>query len=917
MSTKTTFKRIALVAVASLGFGVLTSVAPATAANIPVTFGTITHTPVVTNEVTTINVPFTIGATVATGDTITISSVLIAKPATATGALNSTDVVKAGTQSSATTVSSGTMTNGATLTPTYNAGGSAGTQNRVLWTVGTVTAGNTRTAVFSTNFDFTPTVAGTYTVAVFTDGSPTVAATGLIKAGDNVRYYTFTVADTTVTATSITAPWAATYSTDGANGAVLRVRGVDANGAVGEISDGQQILVTIPTGLTLVKTTGASASGALSVTATEYGLVQSDFDANGNAFLNFTASTAGFSTVTTRLAGGTEAASSATIQFKAPTGVATVGAATSALGYTNPDKTTVASVNASVAGGAMGSSVNAATVSATATSQVVTVYAAATTGLNKDIRVLVADTNRRIFGSFAGATALSTDVIVTTGTANGAATATDGTSGLAFARLTIPATLGLNALTGAGTAITVTPQSVAATTPSALPLTITSGAPLSTTAAFTSPVTTPILVATGTVNTIAVTCVDQFGGARSNVTLTPSIAGRNSTLVLPTLVTAAGAASFTYTDASTSTTSLSDVVSIAGCGSTVSTTINYIGSSTAAPSSVKITGGNHSAGVATGTITVNTIAAGTSGASGTTVPMAATVTDAAGAPIVGYPVTFTVSGTGVAITSTTQTAYTDATGVATGRVYAWTAGTYTVTATAGTASGTATVTFAQETAANARVLSATVAGNIATAKVVDRFGNPNKNVLVYVSTAGGANIGGAFATSGTTLADGTVSFVVSGEGTVSFTTTDPAAASGSNPPNQTCALAGNATCALGATAAVAFTASTVGTATTAETGVGATFAPAGVNSATVTVAQENAAAAAADAAAEATDAANAATDAANAAAEAADAATAAAQDAADAVAALSTQVTELVSALRKQITSLTNLVIKIQRKVRA
>jgi len=78
-----------------------------------------------------------------------------------------------------------------------------------------------------------------------------------------------------------------------------------------------------------------------------------------------------------------------------------------------------------------------------------------------------------------------------------------------------------------------------------------------------------------------------------------------------------------------------------------------------------------------------------------------------------------------------------------------------------------------------------------------------------------------------------------------------------------------------------------------------------------------AASAAADAAAEATDAANAATDAANAAAEAADAATAAAQDAADAVAALSTQVSEMVDALKKQITSLTNLVIKIQKKVKA
>ena len=75
--------------------------------------------------------------------------------------------------------------------------------------------------------------------------------------------------------------------------------------------------------------------------------------------------------------------------------------------------------------------------------------------------------------------------------------------------------------------------------------------------------------------------------------------------------------------------------------------------------------------------------------------------------------------------------------------------------------------------------------------------------------------------------------------------------------------------------------------------------------------------AAADAAAEATDAANAATDAANAAAEAADAATAAAQDAADAVAALSTQVSSLIAGLKAQLTALTNLVIKIQKKVKA
>ena len=95
-----------------------------------------------------------------------------------------------------------------------------------------------------------------------------------------------------------------------------------------------------------------------------------------------------------------------------------------------------------------------------------------------------------------------------------------------------------------------------------------------------------------------------------------------------------------------------------------------------------------------------------------------------------------------------------------------------------------------------------------------------------------------------------------------------------------------------------------------------------VYTATATVtnpAQEAAdnASAALDAAAEATDAANAATDAANAAAEAADAATAAAQDAADAVAALSAQVSTMMSSLKAQLTALTNLVIKIQKKVKA
>jgi hypothetical protein len=100
--------------------------------------------------------------------------------------------------------------------------------------------------------------------------------------------------------------------------------------------------------------------------------------------------------------------------------------------------------------------------------------------------------------------------------------------------------------------------------------------------------------------------------------------------------------------------------------------------------------------------------------------------------------------------------------------------------------------------------------------------------------------------------------------------------------------------------------------TASATTITATF-----GKATVVNAALDAATAATDAAAEAIDAANAATDAANAAAEAADAATAAAQDAADAVAALSVSVAAMIDALKKQITALTNLVIKIQKKVKA
>jgi trimeric autotransporter adhesin len=110
---------------------------------------------------------------------------------------------------------------------------------------------------------------------------------------------------------------------------------------------------------------------------------------------------------------------------------------------------------------------------------------------------------------------------------------------------------------------------------------------------------------------------------------------------------------------------------------------------------------------------------------------------------------------------------------------------------------------------------------------------------------------------------------------------------------------------------------TAGPITITATSAGGTSVAATAVTATATVVSDGIAQAAADAAAEAKDAADAATDAANEAAAAADAATAAAQDAADAVNDLAASVSAMITALRKQITALTNLVIKIQKKVRA
>jgi hypothetical protein len=217
-------------------------------------------------------------------------------------------------------------------------------------------------------------------------------------------------------------------------------------------------------------------------------------------------------------------------------------------------------------------------------------------------------------------------------------------------------------------------------------------------------------------------------------------------------------------------------------------------------------------------------------------------------------------------------------------------GANTITFTSGTA--TTTVAFWGEDvdATTARFVTLTKGdGGAVVAKVTDRWGNGVPSVSLQISTSAGTTLGnGQVTTSYSTDTNGEVTFVPVGGVEATITAYAVTAQTGYT------SLAGK-----------------VG-----DTVVNSTLA-AGNRTATLTVTTNVASSEAIDAANEATEAANAATDAANAAAEAADAATAAAQDAQAAVADLAAQVATLISGIKAQITRLTNLVIKIQKKVNA
>jgi protocatechuate 3,4-dioxygenase beta subunit len=891
MSTKTTIKRIALVAVSALGFGMM-SVVPSeatarTASSIVV--GTIPASRVGVTTYVPVKV-YLPAAAVAT-DTITINAEITAAPIMG-GSANAASALNAG--GTTTGNDSGALfaltdtTDAVTFASTSEDHGRMGatrsngvanyasdSNNHTGVAASTapsyaITAADVAAGYISFNVAITPDVAGTYTALVSTNAGTTT-------------YYTAGDASATFSLTTGVAP----------TGVVL-TNLAPSTTLIGGSTYGTPVAVSLVGGtLAGIETINLSTSGdgTISLDASSYATTQaltaSNFT-NGKkvVWLKSTGTTAQTITLTATGSAGIPSTVTATASYAA---VASTGSAT-AVSWEAPSSTSEYTMT--------NATISSTTISVTelTSSQAVGVTFADFDG-TKYGYLTVTDTA----GTITGVAGLVYDQVWSV--ADGdvghafsfAAKGTGLAAGTTLFQVTLPAastsTLGLSSSSSRTFATAARTNSTFSIAPNS-------------NAVFRA--------APGAAIALTATLKDQFGVARAGQTVTITTSGRNNPAATTAVTDASGKVTFTTADASTSTTSLTDTVTFSASGATSKdVTINY---TTADIGTVTVTGGNTTASVTAATNTTNAISAG-DGAEAGAISVTATVKDALGNGLAGVPVTFTVEGTGVAFKSTSATVYTGATGTATGSLYAWVAGTYTYTVKAGTKSTTGTATFGSTTATNARVVSATVSGNVVTGKVVDRFGNPVSGVHLYATTDKSANIGGVFLSDVQTGTDGTASWVISGTGTVTVSAVNPTSASGTT-FGQTCALAGNLTCAVPGTAAEAFTASTVGTATTAETYVGASFAPAGVASATVDVTGLTSADSV-DAANEATDAANAATDAANAAAEAADAATAAAQDAQAAVAALATSVASLIAGIKAQITTLTNLVIKIQKKVRA
>jgi hypothetical protein len=929
MSTKTTLKRIALVAVSALGFGLLSTVPARAAGDVTptaVSAGTVATAAVGVANDNTITVTHP-AADAAGSDTFIVGVRVLSAPAgSAFAGLASASKTIAG--ATATGFEAATYATGQTVGALIAIANASSTSTSITstnygqadymtvaaeFTSGPTTAASvvagSRTS--SLKISVTPDVPGTYTVLVHTEvgggdiSNGTVASrVGAFSSGDASMQYSFSTGGNIASGGSITlTSHNATSIEDSVYGSLIKVTVKDSAGAASGLVPGQTITVTTN------DTTNAQVGQATSTTnalCTGFGtstvLDSADF-LSGNAYVCVKSSAANTGLAVTATGGGTlsnTVTGSTTLVFKA----ASTALAASAVSITDVDTKTEAGGGAALMVAGSPSTVSVSTGATSFSFQV-----NATVSADSIFDLQVTDTSGGITGR-AGAVysipvAIDADDDEATVTITGA---------LAVAGRNFTAALNTADGYAAADSVRFTSATAAAT---------------DWVEDFTS-----VYLNHGASVTLGATLYDQFGAVMSGVAGTIATTGRNASSVDTNFTTDTnGRVTFTRTDAGTAATSATtSTVTFTATTASLATSFSLT-YGTDKVSTVTITSGTED-DTAT-SITYRDISTSATGAQAGAANITATVKDANGSVLAGVPVTWAISGGGAAVLSTHVTTYTNSNGIATSKIYAWTEGTKTVTATAGTKTDTDTVNYRQggssltAGATEVRAISAVISGASLVVTAKDRFGNVVPGVALYMTRTGNGTFGGGTATAtGTTDRTGTLE-VVFNAGSEASVVTVYAGTSANDPGyGQTSSKSGFVCTGTDCTA-TAVTAAVAGTSTTAEKGVGDTLAAAGVNSVKVNVAAavntaQVAAEAATDAAAEAIDAANAATDAANLAAEAADAATVAAEearDAADAATAaveeLATQVATLMAALKAQITTLANTVAKIAKKVRA
>jgi hypothetical protein len=789
MSTKTTFKRVALVAVAALGFGML-SVVPSTATArtaASIVVGTIPSARVGTTAYVPVKI-YLSSATVAT-DTITVNAEITSAPIMGGTANAASDMNASATDDSANDAgelfalsqTAGAITNAGTSEThgRMNTTRSNGATNGSATSLGNVASSAPSYAVTDADIAagyatyyvaITADVAGSYTALVSTNAG----TVGSYTAGDASASFTLTTggAPTSVVLTTLGGGTISTAATVGNAIAVTLVGG--------SLSGLESILLSTSGAGVISKADGTGVVSGASY-ATTQSLTSTNF-VNGTAIVWLKSPATAAETISLTATGAGSLSSTVTATKTYSVALA-AGSATKYLTLEAPSSTAeYAMTNATISGTTI-------TVTELSTSQKIgfTTPAAMTKQAGY---ITVKDSAGTISGvaglTYDQATSFAATTAASGGAFSFAASGVGKVAGTELFRVTMPT--GADAVMGLDSGATRIFVTAARTN-----------------STFTVVPSTTILAAPAAAIALTATLKDQFGAARSNVTVTITTSGRNNPAATTATTDASGKVTFTTADASTSTTSLTDTVTFSASGATSkAVTINYANTSVG---TVTVTGGNTTASVTAATVSPNDIDAG-DGAEGGAIDVIATVKDSLGNALAGVPVTFTVAGTGVAFKSTSATKYTGSTGTATGSLYAWIAGTYTYTVTAGGKTTTGTATFSQSTAAEARTVSATVNGNVVTGKVVDRFGNPVSGVTLYASTSAPANIGGLFVSSSqTTGADGTISWVVSGSGSVTVSAVNPSSVAGTT-FGQTAALAASVAALAASVASAAASAAT-------------------------------------------------------------------------------------------------------------